>query len=430
MTAEATTESPLAPPSAEEIVALLPPGAHLDSDGSLVVAGCRVADVARMFGTPALLVDETALRDQARRFRDGLASRWPDSRVLFASKAFPATAVERIFAAEGLGCDIVGRGELAIALRAGFDPASIYLHGNAKDDADIEAFAQAGGGTVVVDGFDDIDRLERLGSQRQHVLVRVNPDIHADTNEKMATGHAASKFGLPIEQARTAIAKVEASRRLHLAGLHVHVGSQIFDTEPFGRAVEQVATLGTFEVYDVGGGLGVPYTTSERAPTVEEYLDTISNAAHALLPAGAELVIEPGRALVARAGLTVYTVVTVKRAGRAFVAVDGGMGDNLDPALYGQRYSPTVVDRVGGGQLVDLVGRHCESGDIIVPDTALDDPRIGDVIVVPTTGAYAYTMQNNYNGALRPPVVFLKDGEAREVIRRETIAELTRRDVE
>jgi diaminopimelate decarboxylase len=415
---------------ARAILDLLPPGAYLDADGSPIVAGCRVLDVAAEFGTPTLLIDSEALRQQARRFRDGLAERWPDSQVLFATKAFPATAVERVFAAEGLGCDVVGRGELAIALGAGFDPDSIFLQGNAKDDADIRAAADAGVGTVVVDCFDDIDRLEHLGRAGQRVLIRVNPDIRADTNEKMATGHAGSKFGLPPDQTREAIRRIESSDRLHLDGLHVHVGSQIFDTEPFGRAVEILAALGEFEVYDVGGGLGVPYTTEEKAATVEEYLDTIVDVAHALVPAGARLIIEPGRALVARAGLTVYTVVTVKRAGRVFVAVDGGMGDNLDPALYGQRYSPFIANRIGGGEVVDLVGRHCETGDVIVPQTLLNDPSVGDLVVMPATGAYAYTMSNNYNGAPRIPVVFLADGKARVVIRRETIDELTRRDVE
>jgi diaminopimelate decarboxylase len=254
------------------------------------------------------------------------------------------------------------------------------------------------------------------------VLIRIIPGISPQTHESQSTGGADSKFGLPLGQAREAIARIQASRNLRLDGLHLHIGSQVLDTEPFARAVEAVAALGTFAVYDVGGGLGVRYTREDRAPTVEQYLDTITDAASACLPAGAKLVIEPGRSLVAESCTTLYQVTTVKRTGRTFVAVDGGMADNLDAALTGQRFEAALATRMLAppDEVVELVGRQCESGDLLVSGLALPAPQAGDLIAMPVTGAYTYTLANNYNGALRPPVVFCRDGHARIVAERET----------
>jgi diaminopimelate decarboxylase len=277
----------------------------------------------------------------------------------------------------------------------------------------------------VIDNLDDVDRLERLAEGEQGVLVRVIPGLRPDTHAAVATGQDDSKFGLAPAAARAAIERLRASDRLRLDGLHVHIGSQILDAEPFGRAVEALAAFGEFAVYDLGGGLGARYTYADRPPSVAEYLDVLVGAAREHLPAGARLVVEPGRSLVARAGVTLYRVVTVKRGARTFVAVDGGMADNLEVSLYGQRFEATVADRVGGGEPVDLVGRHCESGDVLSAGVALREPR-GDVVAVPATGAYCFTMRNGYNGALRPPVVF---GEARLVVRRERYDDLLRLDV-
>jgi diaminopimelate decarboxylase len=284
---------------------------------------------------------------------------------------------------------------------------------------------QAGVGTVVVDNFDDIDRLESLTSQQtrpQRVLVRIIPGISPDTHESQSTGGDESKFGLPADQAREAIARIRANSRLQLDGLHLHIGSQILATEPFARATEAVAALGTFDVYDIGGGLGVRYTLQDEAPTVEQYLDSITAAAAAYLPAGARLVIEPGRSLVARSCVTLYRVTTVKRTGRTFVAVDGGMADNLDAALTGQPFEAAIATRMTDppDEVVDLVGRQCESGDRLVAGLAVPAPAVGDLVVMPVTGAYTYTLANNYNGALRPPIVFCRDGQARLVAERET----------
>jgi len=281
---------------------------------------------------------------------------------------------------------------------------------------------EAGVATVVVDNFDDIDRLEHLAAHKQRVLIRIIPGVAPVTHESQSTGGDDSKFGLPLDQAREAIARIEASEKLQLDGLHLHIGSQILDTEPFARAVEAVAVLGTFPVYDVGGGLGVRYTLQDQAPTVEQYLDTITEAAHAYLPSGAKLVIEPGRSLVAASCVTLYRVSTVKHTGRTFVAVDGGMADNLDAALTGQGFEAAAAARMTArpDEIVQLVGRQCESGDLLVPNLPLPSPKVGDLIAMPVTGAYTYTLANNYNGALRPPVVFCRDGRARLVAERET----------
>jgi diaminopimelate decarboxylase len=407
---------------AQDLLPLFPEHSSVSPDGELLIAGVGVRELAEVFGTPAYVVDEAGLRNQARRMRDGLAARYPDSEVVFASKSFPCLAAYKLFAAEGLSIDVAGAGELVMALAAGVAPERIYQHGNAKTTAELTAALQAGVGTVVVDNFDDIDRLVSLATRPQRVLVRIIPGISPQTHESQSTGGDDSKFGLPLDQAREAIARIRASDRLVLDGLHLHIGSQILDVEPFARAVEAVAVLGDFPVYDVGGGLGVRYTRDDDAPDVEQYLDAITSAARACLPAGAKLVIEPGRSLVARSCTTLYRVTTVKRTGRTFVAVDGGMADNLDVSLTGQPFEAALATRMSAPayEVVDLVGRQCESGDRLVAGLRIPVPAVGDLVAMPVTGAYTYTLANNYNGALRPPIVFCRDGQARLVAQRET----------
>jgi diaminopimelate decarboxylase len=424
------------PPTAQALLELFPPGTTRDPDGTIVVGGCRLDNLARQFGTPLYVVDEGALRARAREFRDEFARVWPRSRVAFASKSFPAKAAYRLVTDEGLKVDVAGGGELVLALAAGVPPHELVMHGNAKTDAELELAVRNGVGTVVVDNSDDVDRLERLlaaapaDRQPQRVLVRVVPGIDADTHAAMATGGDSSKFGLPLDQTQEMFDRIRGSRWLHLDGVHVHVGSQIMDVDTLARAVQVVAELGTFDVYDLGGGLGARYVIDEQAPSVADYADALGAACRRHLPPDARIVIEPGRSLVARSGVTVYRVVTVKRGtDRTFVAVDGGMGDNLEVSLYEQRFEATVVDRVGGGERYDLVGRHCESGDRLIAGAYLDAPRVGDLVVLPVTGAYCYTMGNNYNGALRPPVVFCAAGVARGVVRRETYEDLLARQI-
>jgi diaminopimelate decarboxylase len=412
-----------------DLIDLFPQGSRVDGD-DLVIGGCRAVDLAAEFGTPALIVEESALRHRARRFRDGLASRWANSQVLWASKSLPRTAIYRIMREESLGIDVAGGGELVMAMAAGADPSTVVLHGNAKTTDELERAIAAGVGTVVIDNFDDIERLERMVAREQGVLVRVAPRVDAATHHALATAREDSKFGLNLRDARRAVERLRRSELLRLDGLHVHVGSQILETAPFTQAVEVLAELGEFDVYDLGGGLGARYTLDTRVPSVEDYLDALVAAAQHVLPAHARILIEPGRSMVAEAAVTLYSVVTVKDASpRPIVAVDGGMGDNLEVSLYGQAFDATVANRFGRGRECRLVGRHCEAGDQLIESVSMREPRVGDVIAVPVTGAYCLTMANNYNGALRPPIVLVRDGEARLVERRETYDDLLRRDV-
>jgi len=410
---------------------LLPPGTEV-VDGVPVVGGCRLDDVAAAFGTPVLVVSEEALRARAREYVDGLAARWPRSRVVFASKAFPCTAVQRVMVEEGVGLDVAGGGEILSALRAGADPGAMLLHGNAKLPEEIALAVEHQFGLVVVDGPDDVDRLEAAlpAGRRMDVLVRVIPGVTAQTHDSVLTGHDDSKFGVSTAQAVGLIQRIEASPRLRMRGLHLHVGSQILDVEPFADAVGALAGLGSFDVYDLGGGLGARYTWADRPPTVASYLDALTAAAREHLPAEAELILEPGRSIAAEAACTVYSVVTVKRGKHTFVAVDGGMGDNLEVALFDQRFEAGIVGRLDADdELCQVVGRHCESGDVLVRDAPLARPSVGDLLVLPVTGAYCHTMANNYNGNRRPPVVFASGGAMRAVVRRETWDDLLSRDV-
>jgi diaminopimelate decarboxylase len=381
------------------------------------------------------VVAEEDLRARARAFVDAVAARHQDFDVLFASKAFPCTAVYKVLAEEGLACDVASGGELQLARRAGFDPARTYLHGNAKSEDELREAVEAGVGHIVLDSFDDLERLERVAAMtgdRQKVLIRVTPGVAGDTHHAISTGQADSKFGFAIEQAREAIARANASAQLDLVGLHFHIGSQLLDLAPFRAAIEAISTLGEFPVYNVGGGLGVAYTADQRPPSITEYVGAVVDAAHRWLGADKRLLFEPGRALVASSTVTLYTIETVKRNVSTWVAVDGGMSDNLRPMLYGAPYEAVIADRplAAGTERCQLAGKHCESGDVLARDVALPDPAPGDVVATPVTGAYGYALANNYNSVPRPPVAFCRDGTVRVVVRRETYDDLAGRDVE
>lgn len=403
------------------------PRTAASTDGRLAIGGVALADVAREFGTPAFVLDEEGLRETAREYVREFTSRHADTDVHFASKALPCAPVTRILAEEGLGCDVASAGELAIALAAGFDPEHILLHGNAKSDQDIGDALSAGVGLIVIDGPDDVDRLERLATKRQRVLLRVNPAVPGETHAAMDTGSPEAKFGVPLEQAPALLARIEDV--LELLGLHVHIGSQLLDLDGFARAAEAIAALGRFPVYDLGGGLGIAYRPGERAPSIADYAEATVNALRQHLDPEARLIVEPGRSVVGRSMVTLYEVVTVKRGRLTHVAVNGGMGDNLEPMLYGQRFAPAIVDADRPPERCELVGQHCESGDILESGVELAAPRTGDLLVMPVTGAYCYSLANNYNGARRPPVVICRDGDARLAVRRETVDDLLARDV-
>jgi diaminopimelate decarboxylase len=414
---------------AQSLSHVFPLGSRLDDRGRLEVGGCDTIELAREFGTPAYVVAEDDLRSRARAFIAAIRDFGQDDfQVTFAAKAFPCTAVMALFAEEGLGCDVASAGELHLALRAGFDPASIVVHGNARGDAELRGAVAAGVGLVVIDNMDDIDRLERLGGE-QRVLIRVTPGVRGDTHEKISTGQADSKFGLGPGDVLVAIERLRGVRGVELAGLHMHIGSQLFDVAPFREAIAVLAGLGDFPVYDLGGGLGVAYRATQQPPSIEEFVGGLLGAAHEQLGRGRRLLIEPGRSLVANGVVTLYTVETVKRNVSTWVGVDGGMSDNLRPMLYDAEYEAEIADRFGGATRCRITGKHCESGDVIVRDAVLDNPRPGDIVVTPATGAYGHAMANNYNGVPRPPVVFCKDGSARAVVRRETLEDLHVRDL-
>jgi diaminopimelate decarboxylase len=418
--------------STQTLSRVYPIDSCLNEQGRLEIGGCDVIELAERFGTPAYVVSEEDLRVRARALRAALAGAGQeDHSVLFAAKAFPATAVLRLFAQEGLGCDVASAGELHLALRAGVEPAKIVVHGNARDEHELEMALEHRVGFIAIDNFDDIDRLEQLSAGRdapQSVLIRVTPDVRGDTHDKISTGQADSKFGFGLDEAPSAIERVRSVPGLDLRGLHFHIGSNLLTLEPFRAAIAAISSLGDFPVYDIGGGLGVAYTADQDPPSVEDYANTVVGAVRELLGAGKRLLLEPGRALVANGAVTIYRVVSVKQNVSRWVAVDGGMSDNLRPMLYGARYEPEVADRFGGSTRVNLVGKHCESGDVLVADALLDDPHVGDVVVLPVTGAYGHAMANNYNAVPRPPVIFCKDGEARVVVRRETLDDLHARD--
>ncbi len=462
---------------AQSLERVFPLGSRLNERGRLEVGGCDTIELAREFGTPSYVVAEDDLRARARAFLQagreateagGEADGATDLHVVFASKAFPCTAVLSAFAREGLWCDVASGGELHLALNAGFAPERLVMHGNAKSESELRMALHHHVGLIVIDNFDEIDRLEALvgegerpdsvegakldldSAHPQPVLVRATPDVRGDTHEKISTGQADSKFGFAMDQVGAAVERVRAVAGLSLEGIHVHIGSQLLDLEPFRRKVAQLAGLrelagpdcygtegsapgrasgGDFPTWDLGGGLGVAYTAEQRPPAIAEYVGALVGAAREHLGGYRRLLIEPGRALTANAAVTLYTVESVKRNVSTWVAVDGGMSDNLRPMLYGARYEAHVADRFGGTTPCVLAGKHCESGDVIVREAMLDDPRPGDVIVTPATGAYGYAMANNYNGVPRPPVVFCKDGDARVVVRRETYDDLISRDV-
>jgi diaminopimelate decarboxylase len=400
-----------------------PLGSRLNERGVLEIGGCDLAEVAHEFGTPAYVYAEDDMRARARAYMEAMRARTDTFEVLFAAKAFPCTAAFRVMAEEGLSCDVASAGELHLALAGGMDPARIYMHGNNKTQEELDLARERGVGHIVVDSFDEIDRLD---GTPQRVLIRVTPGIKASTHSYIQTGQADSKFGFPLADVERAVERCREAG-LEVRGLHAHIGSQVFELEAFEAVAEVLRGLGDWPLLNLGGGLGIAYTAEDEPPSIESYVDALLRHA----PPGVTVLCEPGRSLVGNAGVTVYTVGTVKRVEgvRTWVAVDGGMSDNLRPMLYDARYEAEIVGRFGGDEICTVAGMHCESGDVLVRDVPLDDPRPGDLLVIPATGAYGHSMANNYNALRRPPVVFCRDGDARLVVRRETFDDLTLRDV-
>ena len=415
---------------------LLPDNATVGDRGQLVVGGCDTLELAAEFGTPLFVYDEDHLRARAR---DAVAAF--GDHATYASKAFLCRAMARLVHEEGMSVDVATGGEMAVALAADVPAHRLHLHGNNKSTAELREAMSAGVGRIIVDSFDEMDRIEALvaaGSPAPRVLLRVTPGVKAETHEFVATGQDDSKFGFTVATgvALAAVRRAEASDAMDLVGIHCHIGSQVFEAESFAKALAVLATFTApldLPELVIGGGLGVPYVTGEQAPSITDWAAELTSAA-ASLGITATLGIEPGRAIAAAAAVTLYTVGTVKplEGIRSYVAVGGGMSDNPRPVLYGSGYETFLPRAVEAErpQQVRVVGKHCESGDILVRDAQVPaDLAVGDVLATPVTGAYGHSMGSNYNKVLRPPVVFVRDGDARLVVRRETPEDLLRTDV-
>jgi diaminopimelate decarboxylase len=395
-------------------------------DGELAVGGIRASALAERFGTPLVVYCEETLLANARAYREAA----PDAQLLYSLKAFPNLAVLRLLAAEGYGADVSTLGELEFARRAGVPGGRTIVHGNNKSDEELHAAAQAGARFVVIDALDEVERAAAAGVPR--VLVRITPGIEADTHEKIRTAHEGSKFGLPPDQALQALAAARAAG-LEVAGVHLHIGSQLLDPR---AGLETVDWLKAFaarewlpEVVDLGGGLGIRYVEDERPPAIREFVSTLVARLHEGWPGELpQLVLEPGRSLVGHAAVTLYRVGVVKQASETttYVAVDGGMSDNPRPQLYGARYDAVLANRADEepSGAYTVCGKHCESGDVLIESVQLPEPRRGDLLAVPGTGAYTLAMGSNYNAVPRPAAVLVSNGASRLIRRRETVDDL------
>ena len=414
---------------------LLPDTASVDDDGGLRIGGCDLQALAAEFGTPLFVYDEAHLRARCREAVEVF-----DGNVAYASKAFLCLAMARLVHEEGMAVDVATGGELFVCLHAGVPAERMVMHGNNKSAAELRAAIEAGVGRIVVDSFDELDRLEALhreGLPVPTVLLRITPGVEAHTHEFVTTGQDDSKFGFTVSTglAAEAVTRATGSPAVDLVGVHVHIGSQVFVADSFGRAVGAIAPAvkewGLPEL-SMGGGLGVAYVEGEEAPGITQWGRMLIDACdrHGVT---ATLHAEPGRAIAAAAAVTLYTVGTVKDLPgiRTYVSVDGGMSDNPRPVLYGSGYETFLPRAVGAerDQLARVVGKHCESGDLLVREAKVPgDLVVGDVLATPVTGAYGHSMGSNYNKVLRPAVVFVHDGEASEAVRRETYEDLIRLD--
>ena len=399
-------------------------------DGELEVGGVRASALAEQFGTPLVVYDQETLLANARAYKKAA----PDALLLYSLKAFPNVAILRLLAAEGYGADVSTLGELAFARHAEIPGEQTVVHGNNKSEEELRAAAEAGVRFVVLDALDEVELAAEAGVQR--VLVRITPGIDADTHEKIRTAHVGSKFGLPPDQALQAIERARTAG-LEVAGVHLHIGSQLLDPR---AGLETVDWLKDFagrgwvpDVVDLGGGLGIRYLEDERPPAIGEFVGTLLACLNDGWPGKPpQVVLEPGRSIVGPAGLTLYRVGVVKQASRdlTYVAVDGGMSDNPRPQLYGARYEALLANRADEepAGTYHVAGKHCESGDVLIEGARLPEPRRGDLLAVPSTGAYTLSMGSNYNAVPRPAAVLVRDGEARVIRLRETIDDLLRLD--
>ena len=425
---------------------MLPLTARSNTAHHLEIGGCDVTELAREFGTPLYVFDDEHLRARAREINQTVHARWQNSLVLYATKAYFSPYLARIYLDAGLGLDVTSEGELAIARRLDFPRERIYLHGNNKTPAELRAALAMGVEHVIVDNLDEIELLSRIAAELHctpRVLLRLAPAIDPHTHRYLATGIAESKFGLPLANGDALKAAGLVKRHtdhLSFAGLHVHIGSQIFETEPYRDAIAAVLDFAQklndemgleLQELDMGGGWGVPYTDDQSTLSIETVIDSIvSVLSQRSLPRPPRLLFEPGRALIAQSAVVLYTVGAVKEIPgvRTYVSVDGGMGDNVRPALYGAKYTARLANRMDEAptQRVAIAGRYCEQGDILIDEVTLPRAQAGDLIAIPCAGAYQIPMASNYNLIPRPAVIAVREGEPRVIRRRETIDDMLR----
>jgi len=416
---------------------LLPMTAQVQGNGSLAIGGCDVGELAAQYGTPLFIYDEAHLR---ARCAEAVTAFGP-GRAYYATKAFLCTAMARLAYEEGMHLDVASGGELYVALRAGVPAHALAFHGNNKSVAELRMAISEGVRHIVVDSFDELDRLDALhaeGLPAPKVLARITPGVRAHTHEFIATGQDDSKFGFNLGNgdAHRAIDRMRRSPSVQLEGVHCHIGSNVFEASNFAKAAEVMAGFAIpldLPELVLGGGLGVPYVEGEEAPSITQWGNVLLDACQAL-GVRSNVCVEPGRSIVAGAAITVYTVGTVKHIPgvRTYISVDGGMSDNPRPVLYGSGYEAFLPRAVGAARTerARLVGKHCESGDVLIFDAGLPaDVAIGDLLATPVTGAYGHSMASNYNKLTRPPVVFAQNGVARLVVRRETYEDLVQCDV-
>ena len=419
--------------------------------GRLAIGGCDAQELTREFGSPLYVFDEVELRETCREYVAAFRSRHADTEITYASKAYLSRWMAAVANEEGIGLDVVSGGELAIALAAGFPASRCHFHGNNKGEDELREALDAGIGRVIVDNFYELELLDRLARDRgvvQPIILRIAPGVDAHTHAKTTTGTLDTKFGLPVSTgaAEQAIVEAQRLRNIDLRGLHCHLGSPLFDLEPYDEAnavmlpfAAEMRRKHSMELreYSPGGGYAAQYVRERPAPATEVYAETVVTSfkrrcAENNMPLP-HLFVEPGRSLVARAGVALYTVGARKDVEglRTWISVDGGMADNIRPALYDARYEAVVVNRADeeATEKVTIAGKFCESGDLLVKDAMLPPTQPGDVIALPTAGAYCLTMASNYNASLRPAVAVVKDGRAKLIRRRETYADLLSTDV-
>jgi diaminopimelate decarboxylase len=432
-------------------LSLFPLTAEVSKQGQLVIGSCDVVDLTREFGTPLYAFDEFTLRHKCREFKDGFCKYYPDTLVIYASKAFLNRALAVIFKEEGLGLDVVSGGELSIAHSVDFPPDKVYFHGNNKTGEELNLALDLRIGRIVVDNFYELELLKRLCKERgtrQNILIRLTPGVDPHTHQYTTTGTIESKFGFPLAtgQAEEAVNRALSASNLNLLGFHFHLGSPVPEIQPYELAIELVLRFAGemgkkfgFDVreFDIGGGFAVPYTLDSKVPRTADYAiavtDKLSNLVSELGLNPPRLIVEPGRAIVGQAGVALYEVGAVKEIPgiKKYVCVDGGMSDNIRPALYGAEYEALVANKAvkAEREVVTIAGKLCESGDILAKDVSLASAHPGDIIAIPVCGAYSIPMSSNYNAMPRPAIVMVKEGRARFIRRRETYQDMMSLDL-